>query len=360
MDTIKGKKILFINLPFFNYEKIIKVELENSGAEVDYFPAVFHKESVKANAFVSPIIPLLYFLLNPFYKSKYTNKVIHFVKNQNKVYDYLFVIQPLPASKKLITELKRINPQFKSYIYFWDSFDFYDFAHQIKWFDYAYSFDKMDCKKHKGLRHIHNFYIDNSAKKEEDIIYDFSYIGSVYPFSTYKIGIVAKLVEDAKQQRLNYFALMKFYDNFSNGLFGINHILFRIMKKGYLFLFDNPRIRYRKELEENLSKGFLTRTGIPLEETIKIQNQSKAIIDVSYRDRGGITFNAIAAVAYNKKLITTNQYIANESFYHPNNILILDEYHPHIDKNFLNSPLVPVDISHLKLDNWLKTIFNVQ
>ncbi|MDR2233166.1 MAG: hypothetical protein LBE56_08595 [Tannerella sp.] len=360
MDHIKEKKILLITLPFFNYEKMIQDELEKLGAEVDFYPSKFHKESIRANAFVSPFIVMIYFLLNPFYKRKYTDKVIRYVKAQNKVYDYLFVIQPLTASRRLIIELKRLNPHIKTYIYFWDTFEFFDFSHQIKWFDYAYSFDKTDCSQHKGLRHIHNFYIDNQADNEEVKKYDFSYIGSVYKFSTYKIDIVNRLLEDAKLQQINYFALMKYVDDFSTGLFGINNAFFRMMKTVYLFLFDKPRIGYKKAIEAYLAKGFLSLKGIPLTEATKIQNQSKAIVDISYRNRAGITFNGITAVAYNKKLITTNKYLADESFYRPENILILDEEHPHIDKNFLNTTVKPVDISHLRLDNWLKTIFNAE
>ena len=52
--TLEDKKILFISVKFFNYEDIIKTQLENLGAEVDWFDerpsnTVFTKAMIRVN-----------------------------------------------------------------------------------------------------------------------------------------------------------------------------------------------------------------------------------------------------------------------------------------------------------------------
>jgi len=66
-----------------------------------------------------------------------------------------------------------------------------------------------------------------------------------------------------------------------------------------------------------------------------------------------MTINCITALATGKKLITTNKRIAEEPFYHPNNIYIIDAEKPVLDIEFFHSEIENIDLSHLRLDNWL-------
>ena len=71
-----------------------------------------------------------------------------------------------------------------------------------------------------------------------------------------------------------------------------------------------------------------------------------------------MTLNAVSAIVSGKKLITTNSKIADELFYHPNNILIIDENNPYIDPDFIKSEIVPINMDELEVGNWLKHIIN--
>lgn len=67
----------------------------------------------------------------------------------------------------------------------------------------------------------------------------------------------------------------------------------------------------------------------------------------------------IWALAMNKKIITTNQYIKYMPFYDPDNIFIIDRNNPRIDLNFLKSQ--PKETIHpliktLRIDYWKKQI----
>jgi hypothetical protein len=109
-------------------------------------------------------------------------------------------------------------------------------------------------------------------------------------------------------------------------------------------------------VEVHSQKSFMHLEAMPLEEVEKLQQNAKIIIDLSHANRQGLTINAITALAKGKKLITTNKRIVEEPFYSPTNIYILDEKNPSLDAEWLKTPPQPVDMSSLRMDNWLRTV----
>ena len=85
---------------------------------------------------------------------------------------------------------------------------------------------------------------------------------------------------------------------------------------------------------------------------------TRIVLDLSHRNRQGMTINAIAAIANGKKLITTNKRIKEEPFYDPSAIYIIDEENPFFDMSFVKQPYTPQDFSFLRMDNWLKHVIN--
>ena len=85
--TLEDKKILFISVKFFNYEDIIKTQLENLGAEVDWFDerpsnTVFTKAMIRVNK------KLISSSINDYFK-KVIEEIIH------KKYDYFILFKDL-------------------------------------------------------------------------------------------------------------------------------------------------------------------------------------------------------------------------------------------------------------------------
>jgi hypothetical protein len=223
----------------------------------------------------------------------------------------------------------------------------------MKYFDYAFSLDRNDCKKYKDLIHLHGFYpiINNDAEKEP-VVYDWSYIGSVYPMSSYRIDVINALIEDSKKKNLSFYVRIKYQEQSQDK----NKIML-LLWKIYQNVFNRKVGKFYKKIKENTIGGYLFTGSIPLEEVMRIQSRSKCVVDIGYRNRAGITFQCFPVIAKAQKLITTNNYIAREDFYRPENIFIIDEKNPQIDIEFLQKPSVSVDIDYLRLDNWLKTIF---
>lgn len=72
---------------------------------------------------------------------------------------------------------------------------------------------------------------------------------------------------------------------------------------------------------------------IPYEKTVQMTYESKAIIDLLQDNSSGIALRICESVVMNKLIITDNQYVKDELFYDPNNILVIND-EMDIDINF--------------------------
>lgn len=90
----------------------------------------------------------------------------------------------------------------------------------------------------------------------------------------------------------------------------------------------------------------------------RIQASARVLLDLNHKGRQGMTINCITALAHGQKLITTNKRIMDEPFYNPDMIYIMDENNPHLEVSFWNRPNKPIDLSYLRIDNWLLHITN--
>ncbi len=80
---------------------------------------------------------------------------------------------------------------------------------------------------------------------------------------------------------------------------------------------------------------------------LTLQLNARCILDVGQADQRGLTLRPLEAACYEKKLISNNRFLAQEPFYDPQNILILEEeFDAKAVKHFLMSPkrLVPDEV----------------
>jgi hypothetical protein len=76
---------------------------------------------------------------------------------------------------------------------------------------------------------------------------------------------------------------------------------------------------------------------------LTLQLNARCILDVGQADQRGLTLRPLEAACYEKKLISNNRFLAQEPFYDPQNILILEEeFDAKAVKHFLMSPKRPV------------------
>jgi hypothetical protein len=91
-------------------------------------------------------------------------------------------------------------------------------------------------------------------------------------------------------------------------------------------------------------------------------SQTNVILDLIRDKQSGLSFRIFEAMAYQKKIITSNAYVKDYDFYNPNNILILDENNVQIDSTFFVTPYQPIPeeiYQKYTLSHWVNTIFEL-
>lgn len=344
-DNITNKNILFLCSRFFGYEeKIIEMFYRLGALKVFYKECAFFKESFRD--YIS-FYTLKSFLKNPRYRDNWSKEFWNEISG-NRI-DTFFVMENLSFSKWFVKKLKSSNPDLRCILFLWDKFS----TQQPRYFDYlplfdkVYTFDRDDAKRY-NISYFPDFYIDAPHNEIDDNQYDVSFVGTMCNGSTVFRGEVLKNIDQECKRK------------------GLNSFLWLYHKK-----YNKPRRRYIRWFRDHIKQDpfkkaidncqgcdFLHDEPLPLDKYYSIMRCSKAVIDINHRNRQGMTLNVIEAIANEKKLITTNIRIKEEPFYDPNMILVIDENNPIIDKSFLDAPSKIVDISELRLDNWLKHVIN--
>lgn len=347
-DNITGKRILLVCQEFFGYEKKMQETLLAMGAKEVYWQDVkwFLGSFRDKITWKSPY----YYLKNPHGRSKWTEA--NFQKLGNKVFDVLLCIENVPFKKWYIKCLTLRNPQMKTVLFLWDTLkeQGWGFKDYYPLFDRIYSFDRDDCQKY-GFEYFPDFYIEDNKQKDllQNEYYDLAFVSKCNATSTMFRGeLLAKIDDFCIENGLKTFFHLRYFAQQKK----CNPIKKLIQK-----IFSSNRKYYRiiKSLEE---RQWLQSYDLPLDLVEEAYNKSKVILDLNYHNRQGMTLNCIASIAKGKKLITANKRISEESFYDPNNILIIEETNPILSVDFFKSKPSKIDISELRLDNWLRHIIN--
>ena len=346
MDYIKGKNILLLCYNFFDYDKVLQQALYNLGAKNVYLKnAAYFASSPRDDMFWSPWYKApLYYLKNPMARTNWTEQFKKEIADLK--FDVFLVIENTSFKKSFMAYLRKQNPNIKTIWFLWDTFKVQQKYHKdyIGLFDKVYSFDREDAYKY-GLSYYPNFYVKPEGKPIKK--YDICFVGSANSkVTSYRIPAIAKIKSQCDNLGMKSFFYIK-----RENIYRSKSLIKRIYNK----LFPG---NYQRIIEQYKNEDFLHTNSLPPIKYNSILRDSSIIVDLNYSNRQGMTLNAVTAIASGKKLITTNSKIANELFYHPNNILIIDENNPYIDPDFIKSEIVPINMDELEVGNWLKHIIN--
>ena len=331
MNALKNKKILYIGVSTFNYEKEIKSALGKMGALVDYY------DERPANDFLTKVFLRLNFnlLIQRKIKSHYSNIQ---KKIKNVKYDYVFIIKLETIDDIILKNLKNSQEHAVFILYLWDSLRNYKGKEKLlKYFDKAFSFDSSDSNEFDKLSFLPLFYIPTYEKistQNKHIKYDLCFIGTGH---TDRYLLVKAIEEKANKLNLKIYSF----------LYLQNRLLFVFRK-----LFD-------KRVRSSKIKDF-SFTALSQQQVVEIISQSNTIIDIEHQGQKGLTMRTIEMIGCKKKLITTNQSVKGYDFYNKNNINVIDRNNPSLEKEFLNTPYQELDdkiYEKYSLINWLRTIF---
>lgn len=361
MFVMKGKILLFVP-PIFEYNEIIKDALKKKGFEVDYFTVEYGAIKINHGSLLQKIKIKIKHLLKPNILINELNEIEKFIIN--KSYDYLIAIGHFPLNSKIIKHLKLKNKNIQTYLYLWDEFKVLGIKTTIfRFFDKVFTFNRPDLvnfkkkeRKNKSkYYYLPNFYICNPHKNKthkKDI--DILFIGSINYDTLNRFSLLNKLINIFIKNNLKYCINLRYnLKKFDKSYFS------KILKFFSIRTLDSEKYNLiiNKYLKIDTYK-ILTHRTVPFNGIQEAEAKTTAIIDLNHTNREGYSLNVISAIGNNLKLITTNHFILNESFYSSNNILIIDE---NIEENiveFLNKPNIKKDISHLEINNWVDLILD--
>ena len=324
-----NQKICLISFDNWNYDKHIVDKLNQKGLEAFHIKIGGFKHKNFASR-ISNTFSKIFLGKNP--KIQKRQEYIIETLTKKGFQDQILVINPEVIDLECHLEIKKMTKKYMTYLY--DSVDRCPVNHLLDGiFDEIYSFDEDDVKKY-GFKKINNYnYTDkqpiaNKNAIKNQVLYIASFdnrLTTVYNLKNIftKIGVSFRFIIVGKKT-----TLYKLKNYFSKKL-------------------DNIELK-RKIINQNDLKI--------------LYNETDVILDLVRENQTGLSFRVFEAMAFQKKIITTNKSITSYDFYNPNNILVIDNEDLEINNTFfqIDYQTIPDEIYNLyTLDSWVETIFNL-
>ena len=327
MDTIQGKRILFISPEFFGIDKILIQILQDHGADVDWL----NERSVRGSfsRALNTIRPnIFYRQSNDYYRkalSKYTQP-----------FDIVFIIKGDMVTKETIKLIREKNPNSQLVLYLYDPVVYVKgILEKTKLYDRVISFEPKDCEKYGfEFRPLFCDIKEKSESIETKEHYDICFYGTMYGD---RFDIVYQIKQLSKEQCFSFYSFCFLRGKFMAVYYWVRNGAFR--KLGLQSVSFKPK---------------------STAEIADIINSSSIILDANDVLQEGLTLRTLETLVSGKRMITTNKAIKDYDFYNPNNICIVDRKNICIPQSFLNGFYEPVPAEILKkytAEGWIRDVF---
>lgn len=316
---MEPKKICVISLDHWNYDKHIIKNLQLKGITSLHINFGDYKHPNKLSQ-IKNFFWKVFFRKNlkKIKRQEYIIKKLEEIGKQ----DQILVVNPDLIDKHFHLEIKKHTSKYIAYLY--DSVARHPVEHLLDgFFDKIYSFDEYDVKKYHLKKTCNYIYMEKQELKHiENPEYHLFYLATL----DNRINLLLKIASCLAQLKITF--------------------KFIIVDKKNTKI---PLIEVRKKRinQEDLSKFY---------------NNTNTILDLVRDKQTGLSFRIFEAMAYQKKIITSNASIKDYDFYNPTNILILDENNLTIDPDFFLTPFIPIPneiYEKYTLDSWVNTIFEL-
>lgn len=271
------------------------------------------------------------------FENKFYRSLINAFKNKNKDcnYNYILITRPDNYSSKTIKVLTKLSHNICGYM--WDGISIQKAEKLFKTrtlFNKLYSFDQNDINLYPKLKvsFITNFYYPSEERKKN------------IKLNPLKISYIGSCTNERRDLYLKEIA-----EKFLDPKYDVNLIFFNppqikeVLSSTKYIKYISKKISYKKYLDDFAS--------------------SFASFDLKVNYHDGLSFRVFESLYYKKKLISTNAHIKKFDFYHPDNILILENDEDLLKINdFLNKPYCDIPkiiINKYCADNWIKNIFDI-
>lgn len=319
-----AKRVLFIGIGFYDYDRIIAEEFRGLGYEVDYYCEVPGGIAYRLYARLGKTSAM---------KRIAENVSRKIAEDSGAGYDLVFVIKGEHLTDDAIQQIKAKNPNSRWILYLWDSVARIPAsARHFAAFDKIYSFDRVDCEREGSLIFNPLFFrkeYDGANLAAVDQKQDLYFLGW---YHSDRMKLVQQLAHFCKKNALNY-RMILFTGWFS---YQVQRIL-------------GGELKGQREL--------LTFRALSARDNFNAMMESRAVLDIAHPKQSGLTMRTIELVGAGKKIITTNPEVVHYDFYDPANIQVIDRIAPEMDPGFFRTPYKPLDEvvrQSYSITNWLK------
>ncbi len=329
MIDLHGKKILFLSVSFFNYEKAITKRLSELGAEVDFY------DERPSNSNLSKGIIRFNKRFYHLKIKEYYNRILDEISG--KKYDFFLLIKGEATPAFFLDKIKVSNPEMEMIYYNFDPLKEYpELISHLAYFDKKFTFEYNDSVKY-NLNFRPLFYLDEYENPDNQIQpsqYDLVFIGSAHT-DRYVVGEKVRTVAD-----------------------GLN-------LKSYFYYYAMGRIAFRlkKMIDKNLKQFDISKVSfnkLNHQQIIDFYKKTKAVLDINKPFQNGLTIRTFEVLASGRKLITTNSDIRNYPFYNSDNVLVIDRENIRLDKEFFETDFKEIDadiLYKMSLDSFIDCLF---
>lgn len=319
IEAINGKKILFFGIGFYDYEKVLKENLEKEGAVVDY---VNTWERLPFSRLVTHI--------NKNYQLKRIQNNLEKMISKKNDYDFIFVIKGDAFTNKILIKLKSVQKKAKFILYEWDSIRrFQNLLSIIPFFDSVYSFDFEDCEKYGfKYRPLFSRTVSNGSEKKD---IDLFFLGWAHSNRI-------KILNDLFQR----------YNNSEK------KIVLKILVSKIQYL----KLIFNKTISKAFKKKCLLFKPFNYSKYICLLSRTKAVLDLCHPEQTGLTMRTIEAVSMGCYLYTTNKNIVKENNIDSKMYSIIESVED-IDLN-IHYKFVPPKNSNYEIKQFLEDLFTLE
>ena len=327
MSHTTKKKVLLIAPLYHGYYLKLKCAFEKEGYDVILFPEE-PTDFFSTNFYFSKIKKINYFWKSYQKKIQALNnrilKAVHEVE-----LEYIVVIKGDLLTREFYQQMRNTHSKSKMILYQWDSLVSFNYLDIVKYFDKVYSFDFLDSKSYKFINYLPLFYSNEYEKLRLENNIDYK------------------------------------YDVF---FLGVNHSIRLALLQKMMTEFDKNNIRYTINVMTDLTQKIkMVRSSIRINSFLTSRSfkefaddyqRSKAILDITSPIQTGLPIRIIEAIGANKKIITTNYNIINESFYNPNLVFLWGRDDINCLNTFLNGKLPIIDFSNYSINSFIRRLIS--
>ena len=311
MKNLNGKKIILFapQSTTGHYGNAIKTELENRGAVVFLYDERPSQKSFRKvfTRLTKNIAPQVF--------NKYLKRVVS--KQPDTDIAYILICRAEAFTSQSIDFLRKSYPSTQIILYLWDTLKTNNKRNIIDCCDKAFSFDPSDCLETQNLVFRPTFFVSDyeTITPNDKYRFDITFMGSLH---------------------LSRWEIIKRFKN----------VFLEQGYNPYFYLYVPSALYYIRDLFVRFPYAPLREVcfhPINLNDTLKIVQDSKCILDINYSFQKSLSTRPYEAMASKRKLITTNPEIKKYEFYKPNNILVVDINSPQIIKEFMDAPFEPIE-----------------